>query len=210
VPATNGIHVPLNGLISKLKTEGFEISTRTVLDIQKVLTGFNDVTNPDTANLKLVLGPLICRNKEEQEKFYRLFDDYEALLKPQVEQLMEEYSQKKNEDEQRVKEEEGKKIIEEKKRKRKKKIIKWGDHQFIWVIVSALGYYLIVIVCLFCPPEPPPEVRTASLSILYNGRSKIDQIDIIRDSIVEISAQLSDTISEKKYKTTIAIGRQYV
>jgi len=211
VPVTNGIQVPLNGLISKLKTEGFEISTRTVLDIQKVLTGFNDVTNPDTASLKLVLGPLICRNKEEQEKFYRLFDDYEALLKPQVEQLMEEYSEKKNDDEQKAKEEEEKSTIEEKKRKRKKKIVKWGIVSLSGLLLIALSYYLIVIRCLFCS-DPPPEVRTATLTILYNGQAKnfveTDEtgVDIVKDSLVEISAVLSDTIPEKKYKIVFVIG----
>jgi len=81
MPTKADIHTPLNGLIMMLRQEGFDISTRTILDIQKVIANLDDDQIKDTASLKHLLGPLICRNKEEQDKFYKLFDQYEEQLR---------------------------------------------------------------------------------------------------------------------------------
>ncbi|MBL7740098.1 MAG: hypothetical protein JNK14_12850 [Chitinophagaceae bacterium] len=82
--APASISFPLSGLISILQGEGFEISTRTILDLQKVIAHLDENHVQDTAHLKFLLSPLISRNKEEQEKFYQLFDQYEEKIKADV------------------------------------------------------------------------------------------------------------------------------
>ena len=59
-----------------LKAEGFDIGTSTLLDIQKVVASLKDEDVSDISELKSVLGPFICRNKEEQENFHKIFDKY--------------------------------------------------------------------------------------------------------------------------------------
>ena len=59
-----------------LKAEGFDIGTSTLLDIQKVVASLKDEDVSDISELKSVLGPFICRNKEEQENFHKVFDKY--------------------------------------------------------------------------------------------------------------------------------------
>jgi len=70
------IKFPLLALLTGLRAEGFDIGTATILDIQRMVANlYNDaVDKPE--DLKFMLAPIICRNKEEQEKFYRLFNGY--------------------------------------------------------------------------------------------------------------------------------------
>lgn len=72
--------IPLASLIAMLKSEGFDISTSTLLDIQKVLANLNKEELNDFRELKTVLSPFICRNKEEQEHFNKVFDKYAATI----------------------------------------------------------------------------------------------------------------------------------
>jgi hypothetical protein len=76
LPARYDTRIPLDGLIAELRNQGFEINTATVLDMQKVLANLDDEAASDVQNLPYLLGPLICRNKEEQEKFYKVCTRY--------------------------------------------------------------------------------------------------------------------------------------
>ncbi len=67
-----------------LKSEGFDISTATLIDIQKVLANLGDEELVNFTELRSLLGPLICRNKEEQEHFNTIFDKYETLVKESI------------------------------------------------------------------------------------------------------------------------------
>ena len=76
MPAAYHTRIPLDSLFAQLRAEGFEINTATVLDIQKVLANLDEDDVADITTLPSLLGPLICRNKEEQEKFYKICHQY--------------------------------------------------------------------------------------------------------------------------------------
>ncbi|MBA2563558.1 MAG: hypothetical protein H0V14_11740, partial [Chitinophagaceae bacterium] len=78
------ITTPLTTLLTMLKSEGFDISTATLIDIQKVLANLGDEELVNFTELRSLLGPLICRNKEEQEHFNTIFDKYETLVKESI------------------------------------------------------------------------------------------------------------------------------
>src|SRR5688572_21464552 len=65
-----------------LKAEGFDISTSTLLDIQKVIASIGYDQLHDFRELKSVLSPFICRNKEEQDRFNKVFDKYARSVTP--------------------------------------------------------------------------------------------------------------------------------
>ena len=64
-----------------LKAEGFDVSTSTLIDIQKVLANLGDEMLVDFSELRSIISPLICRNKEEQEHFNAIFHKYETYIK---------------------------------------------------------------------------------------------------------------------------------
>ena len=63
-----------------LKSEGFEIGTSTLLDIQKILASLRHGELSDYKDLKSILSPFICRNKEEQAHFNKVFDKFVRSL----------------------------------------------------------------------------------------------------------------------------------
>ena len=73
-----------------LRKEGFDISTSTIIDIQKVLANISDEELSDFTELKSILSPFICRNKEEQERFSALFDKYVNLIRAKPVELKKE------------------------------------------------------------------------------------------------------------------------
>ena len=77
--------IPLQSLLTMLKAEGFDIGTSTLLDIQKILASLTPDELADFRELKSVLSPFICRNKEEQEHFNKVFDKYTRSIPVSVE-----------------------------------------------------------------------------------------------------------------------------
>jgi hypothetical protein len=78
------IKIPLQSLLAKLRAEGFEIGTSTILDLQRIIANVQEKNVTCAADLKYLLSPVICRNKEEQERFYRIFDEYLTSLEEQI------------------------------------------------------------------------------------------------------------------------------
>ena len=74
------IAIPLATLLTMLKSEGFDISTATLLDIQKVLADIADEELKNFTELQSILGPIISRNKEDQENFNRIFEQYLTFI----------------------------------------------------------------------------------------------------------------------------------
>ena len=72
--------IPLASLFAMLRSEGFEIGTSTLLDIQKILASLRHGELTDYHDLKSILSPFICRNKEEQTHFNKVFDKYVRSL----------------------------------------------------------------------------------------------------------------------------------
>jgi len=67
-------------LINALREEGIVVSTRTAIDISRVITANSTNGQPVFAPLKFQLTPLISRNKEEQEIVHSLFDTLDKKI----------------------------------------------------------------------------------------------------------------------------------
>lgn len=76
MPAVSHNKIPLETFFAHLRREGFEISTSAILDIQKVLANLPEADSMELNDLPYLMAPLICRNKEEQEKFYKVCRAY--------------------------------------------------------------------------------------------------------------------------------------
>ncbi len=81
MPNTYHITTPLATLLAMLKAEGFDIGTSTLIDIQKILANLGDEELADFSELRSIISPLICRNKEEQEHFNTIFEKYKLYIK---------------------------------------------------------------------------------------------------------------------------------
>ncbi len=90
------IKIPLHSLIALLRKEGYEMGTSTMLDLQRIVANVNNENIQNAAALKYLLAPVICRNKEEQQKFYKLFDGYLASINDQPLEVVAKPDTKKN------------------------------------------------------------------------------------------------------------------
>lgn len=81
------ITLPLDSLIANLNKEGLNVSVDVQLRMQKALhsLGIELLNNPN--DIKFILCPIVARNKAEQEKFNRIFDDYFSEIKFFVSEL---------------------------------------------------------------------------------------------------------------------------
>jgi hypothetical protein len=75
------ILMPLDVLALRLQAAGFVLSTPNRLDMQRIVANWDPPEKGSFRYLKYELAPVLCRNKEEQDKFYRIFDEYEADIK---------------------------------------------------------------------------------------------------------------------------------
>lgn len=89
------IKIPLHSLIALLRREGYEIGTSAMLDLQRIVANIHNEDVQRAEDLKYLLAPIICRNKEEQQKFYKIFDEYlasinehELVVKPEDETVV--------------------------------------------------------------------------------------------------------------------------
>lgn len=77
MPANANISIPVETLLAMLRAEGIrDIGVTSVLDIQKVLASLNENEIHDYKKIKYYIRPIVCRNKEDQEKFNLVFDKY--------------------------------------------------------------------------------------------------------------------------------------
>ncbi|MBT28267.1 MAG: hypothetical protein CMO01_01310 [Thalassobius sp.] len=79
-------YLRLKELISLLKANHFQISISTYLDIKKILEYYDNSKSPE--DIKTLLCPLIAKNPQEQEQFYKIFNDCfkerETIIKASV------------------------------------------------------------------------------------------------------------------------------
>lgn len=199
MPSENEIKIPLHQLIEILRGEGFEISNRTILDVQKILANLDDVAKKDTANLKYLLAPLVCRNKEEQDKFYRVFDNYESGLNTYSKDILDKADNDKKAEEER-------KIIAEQNRKKR---IKWIKIIAFSVLIIAAGCWAYLYFDKLKPKETRPylsvsaEIKRKDSSFITNLPSVNTpydgSVEILKDDAVIFSAKLGDTIKGSNY-----------
>jgi PKD repeat protein len=89
-PPGNILTTPLNTLFAMLRQEGFEIGVSAMLDIQKLVAGLEESEVAEGyTRLRNMIGPILCRNKEEQEKFYKVFASYENYIRSTTFELKE-------------------------------------------------------------------------------------------------------------------------
>lgn len=76
LPDAHTYRLPLYSLLLRLEREGFELGTDKQLQLQLVLQELGKEYLHQPEQLKLLLSPVLARSREEQEKFYRIFDEY--------------------------------------------------------------------------------------------------------------------------------------
>lgn len=70
----------LRSLVTLLKEEGINITTVTAIDIEKILAKTDIEKLQRLSALKYTISPLICRNKEDQDLVYKVFDKLDAKV----------------------------------------------------------------------------------------------------------------------------------
>ena len=161
--------MPLNALLAMLQAEGFTISTSTVLDIQKVLATVATTEIDEFEDLKLFLSPFICRNKEEQEKFNKVFEEYETFVRSKLEGSKDVIAEK---------------TAPEFSYLKKRKIILLAN------IASILLMALLLILIIPGKGDDPPIIK---ISVEGN-----DDIHVVNEPVV-LNSYLSDSLHPDKY-----------
>ncbi len=64
----------LRSLISLLEDEGIVVTTAAAVDMEKILAKTHLTNAEDISGIKYLIAPLLCRNKEDQDKLYSVFD----------------------------------------------------------------------------------------------------------------------------------------
>ncbi|MEP7107627.1 MAG: hypothetical protein ABI760_06580 [Ferruginibacter sp.] len=70
----------LRSLSTMFAVEGILITTAAAVDIEKILANTDLEKLQNLSELKYLLSPLLCRNKEDQDKAYKIFDTLDAKL----------------------------------------------------------------------------------------------------------------------------------
>jgi hypothetical protein len=72
--------LPFSGFLDLLKRRGFTVGVDRHLRLVSLLERIGGECGPD--ELKQLIAPLFATNEREQAQFYRIFDEYFALLRP--------------------------------------------------------------------------------------------------------------------------------
>lgn len=138
---TGNIVLPLETLILKLESEGFNIGPDIRIRMQKVLKelgrGFCDKPH----NLKQIICPLVAKNRIEQDIFNRVFDEYFSTIWEESERKIEE-----------IKDQEGKKEEVGLKKKLSLKL----SYFLIGFMISVIAAVVLALVFNNSSNEPPP------------------------------------------------------
>lgn len=202
---TVNIVLPLETLILKLEGDGFKIGPDTRISMQKVLKELGRDFLDQPQNLKQIICPLVARNRIEQDKFNRVFDEYFSENLEEAKRKSEELKQENIESKQ-------KKITKKDDKPPKENHERW----FNLLIMSIL---LIIITITFLNVPPFKSNDEADLKAGGGGNGKAngtpldpitrpgDSSDILKTFIIiilllSISLFLKKTpTKEKKLKT---------
>lgn len=133
--------LPFSGFLDLLKRRGFAGGVDRHLRLVSLLERVGEC-NPE--QLKQLIAPLFATNEKEQAQFYRLFDDYFALLRPP---LQPEKTKPVNPT---------RAIAEGHAKSRSRRILSW--------VASIVGFITLVILgILFFPREGPVAIRNSPL-----------------------------------------------
>lgn len=152
----NPLHFALIAdLFGALETDGMPVGTDLHLRIQTLLRALPDAVGPE--DMKTLLAPLLCKNKEEQERFYQLFDG--SWKRVQEMNILEKTDDKK---------EAGRTENQEKRRKR------WRE----WSVVGSLLLIAVFLVLKFSTEDKKlKEIRTVlDVEVGGHGQYLIDTL----------------------------------
>ncbi|MEP7230813.1 MAG: acyl carrier protein [Ginsengibacter sp.] len=170
-----------------LKAEGFDISTFTLIDLQKVLANLGDEKMQDFSDLRSIISPLICRNKEEQEHFNAVFVKYETYIKEKTYQPADP-------------------VIEVSKKNNYKKIVVRGV--VLLLLLSAILYLIFRQ-----SPNPKPSINVAaissdSLSYLVQGETVLFRAEI-KDTVSSKKYHVTFKIDDSVFQNTREVKKVF-
>lgn len=70
----------LRSLVSILEAEGITVTTAAAVEIEKILANTDSDKLQPLSDLKYLLAPLLCRNKEDQDKVYKAFEELDEKV----------------------------------------------------------------------------------------------------------------------------------
>ena len=176
----------LRALVTLLKEEGINITTVTAIDIEKILAKTDIEKLQRLSALKYTISPLICRNKEDQELVYKVFDKLDA-------KVAEEYIAPVVEDR------DGADI----KKEIRQEWQKLKSPYYFKKILFPVAIIAIVLLAFYflwnkyiSPPAPPQK----KISIVVNP------LQVIANDTVHFTAVLDSSINRRKITVDWKIG----
>jgi hypothetical protein len=64
-----------------LENEQIVVTTAAAIDLERVLLHTNTEELPSLSELKYLVAPVVCRNKEDQETVYKILEKLDAKIK---------------------------------------------------------------------------------------------------------------------------------
>lgn len=182
-----------------LEAEGIVISIAAAVDIEKILANSDIEKLKKISELKYVLSPLLCRNKEDQEKVYKLFDKLDT-------KVAEEYKK-------RIEETVASTIVE------KNRNINWKKFITPWyfkrvILPAALILLVLLLVYLFRDKLLPPNIVSKKVSIITGSQQIVVNDTVLFSAAIDSSIvknkvtvdwKLSDTVITNKLSVTIVV-----
>ncbi len=168
----------LHSLVALLKDEGINITAVTAIDMEKILAKTDIEKLQRLSALKYTISPLICRNKEDQDVVYKVFDKLDA-------KVAEEYTVPGVEDADEA-------DIE---KKIKQKLQKLKSPYYLKKVLFPIAIIAVVLLAFYflwkkhIPPPPPPE---KTINILVNPQP------VIANDTVHFTAVLESSINRRK------------
>ena len=80
----------LRSLVAMLEDEGIVVTAAGAVNIEKILVNTDVETLQQLSELKYLIAPLLCRNKEDQDKVYKIFDKLDAKAAVEYKEQEEE------------------------------------------------------------------------------------------------------------------------
>ncbi len=170
-----------------LKAEGFDISTSALIDLQKVLANLGDEKMQDFSELRSIISPLICRNKEEQEHFNAVFVKYETYIKEKTYQPADP-------------------IIEVSEKNNYKKIVVRGV--ILLLLLSAILYLIFRQ-----SPKPKPSINVVaissdSLTYLVQGEPVLFRAEL-KDTVSSKKYHVTFKIDDSVFQNTREVKKVF-
>lgn len=157
----DNIKLPLETLIVKLQNTGFRIGVDTHLQINKILQQYGVECMSNLQELKLLLSPIVAKNKAQQKLFSEIFDEYID----QVQQYQQKYYTQEEVTQSKEKQEQGAKK-------------KW------FVRISFLAVLVFVVVIFYSKQWFPFNQRVATNDTIADTTSTniTDETTIFQDT----------------------------